>query len=94
MTSKPCSQCREDKPLDAFNAHPGARDGLQSQCRDCQVVEKQKVRDLKASLHDEGEDICYGCGDLKQVYTCDAHTAHPTCWNCIKVLAGLSEDAD
>jgi hypothetical protein len=35
-TSKPCSRCRRDLPLDAFNRESRARDGQRAGCRECQ----------------------------------------------------------
>jgi hypothetical protein len=42
---KTCTGCREDKPLDEFNARKGSRDGLQFRCKECRSAYRQANRD-------------------------------------------------
>lgn len=35
MVSKPCSKCKEDKPLDQYYRRKGYKDGIQSTCKKC-----------------------------------------------------------
>lgn len=37
MSTKHCTRCDTDKPLDAFATHPKTKDGLQAYCRVCQA---------------------------------------------------------
>lgn len=39
---KQCTKCKEWKTLDCFNKRSTAKDGLRSQCRDCDKKDKQK----------------------------------------------------
>lgn len=48
---KPCSLCREIKPLDAFGVASRARDGRQSRCRACRSMEGMKNRDRETARH-------------------------------------------
>jgi hypothetical protein len=41
---KRCSKCGEEKPRSAFTRHPGAADGLRSECRPCRA---ETVRDRR-----------------------------------------------
>jgi len=47
MTSKVCSKCKEEKPLEAFNKNRSNRDGLQSQCKVCGKQYYQESREKR-----------------------------------------------
>lgn len=43
-TAKPCSRCREVKPLEEFPRDSGKRDGLSTRCKPCNVAEAEAWR--------------------------------------------------
>lgn len=45
MTTKTCTKCGETKPTDQFGKDRTKRDGLQSNCKDCQRAHREANRD-------------------------------------------------
>ena len=42
MTTKPCTNCKEDKPFSEFSKHPTGKYGLQPKCKQCHKKYKQE----------------------------------------------------
>ena len=47
---KTCSKCGESKPLEAYNKRKSATNGLQSQCRQCQIAWNTANKERKNDL--------------------------------------------
>ncbi len=45
---KTCSKCRNEKAVSEFYAHPAARDGLQTRCKECYAAYARSVRGRQA----------------------------------------------
>ena len=43
--NKVCSKCSLDKPIECFGKHPRGKDGLQSQCKACDVARKKAYKE-------------------------------------------------
>jgi hypothetical protein len=41
MSTKRCARCRLHLPLNQFSAHPAARDGKQSFCKPCAILNRK-----------------------------------------------------
>lgn len=74
VPTKKCSGCQRMLPLTAFSRHRGAKDGLQTSCRECQKVWYQQYkihgsyrphRPIRAAP--DGHKWCTGCDELKPV---------------------------
>lgn len=45
METKKCGKCKRELPLDAFYKNSSAKDGLQSECKECQkAAQKEKTK--------------------------------------------------
>ena len=51
MSSKVCTKCKEEKPLEAFGKHSARKDGLQPWCNVCQKKYRQENREKKLKYY-------------------------------------------
>lgn len=55
--SKVCTVCKEDKPLDQYHKQPAKKDGLQSLCKSCHIINAKKNKE--AYKNGEKQFECY-----------------------------------
>ncbi len=61
---KTCTKCKKDKPLTDFCVKTYFKGGYNSQCKQCQRVDRNAKAKPKRP-HKEGQKQCAGCGEMK-----------------------------
>jgi hypothetical protein len=61
---KTCTKCKKEKPLTEFCVKAYFKGGYNSQCKQCQRVDRNKKAKPKRP-HKEGQKACAGCGEMK-----------------------------
>ena len=86
-SEKRCSKCRYVKPLSKFGNNTRSKDGLTSQCLDCQnEYRRNRRRDLARRTPEEMRaqmpetKLCYAC---EQRLPADAFLLRPTSTDCL-----------
>ncbi len=80
LTTKRCSECREEKSLEEFHKWTRARDGHRAQCKTCRKIDRRKkfqplLRSKEEYLHlhtlesceDPGTKVCVVCKTMKSL---------------------------
>ena len=61
---KTCTKCKKDKPLTDFCVKAYFKGGYNSQCKQCQRVDRKGKAKPKRP-HKEGQKVCAGCNETK-----------------------------
>ena len=61
---KSCTKCKKEKPLTDFCVKAYFKGGYNSQCKQCQRVDRNGKAKPKRP-HKEGQKACAGCGEMK-----------------------------
>lgn len=62
MTTRICTKCKQEKPIEEFYRNAASRDGRAPSCKECQEGHSVVPRDLYVGA---SEMQCTGCGEIK-----------------------------
>lgn len=90
VTSKVCTLCQKDKPLDLFSPHPSGLYGRNPRCKECRNKKKNDVvHVLHCVLCDEDKSVASFrcCGGKRRTECIECETVQRRCPRCNRVLA-------
>ena len=91
---KPCSKCKQEKPVREFLKNSHAGDGLQTACKSCQL-DNWHMKNYGRMLR-EGSDTCEICGREESLSVDHDHTTGQTrgnlCRPCNTALGSFNDD--